>query len=253
MSSDDLVHRIGVLESRVGRVCKFLGGMYWYIYLEEFKSLEQKVVGLDKSLDEKISEMNDKMEKEFRSKVDELEAKMEKEFKSKVDGLEARITEEVSVINENLKETEKEKERKKGLAKEIFSIETKDNVTYIKVKDKNIEEVSEESLGGLPLIMKVCDNVSLYECFDGCKNLTALNFPSTFNTSNVTSMYGMFRGCSNLSSVDLSTFNTSNVTSMERMFSGCSSLSSLDLSTFNTNSVGPDGSYSGCTDMFKDC
>ena len=37
------------------------------------------------------------------------------------------------------------------------------------------------------------------------------------------------------------------------MFSGCSSLSSLDLFTFNTSSVGPDGSYSGYTDMFKDC
>ena len=205
MSSDDVVHRIGVLESRVDRVCKFLSGMYWSSYLEEFKSLEQKVMGLDKSLYERINEVNDK-------KVDR---------------------EDVSVIVEGFKE----KERKKKLAKEVFSDVTKNNMAQIKVEYNNIKEVDDERLKGLSLIMKDYGNVSLYECFKDCKNITILNFPSTFNTINVTDMSWMFDGCSSLSSLDLSTFNTSSVTSMSCMFSGCSRLSSVDLSTFNTSSV----------------
>ena len=138
MSSNDVVHRIGVLESRVDRVCKFLGGMYWSSYLEEFKSLEQKVIGLDKSVDEKISEVNDK-------KVDR---------------------EEVSVIVERFKE----KERKKELAKGVFSIDMKDNMAQIEVKDKNIKEVSEECLKGLSLSMKEYGNISLSKLFEDCEN-----------------------------------------------------------------------------------
>ena len=80
MSSDDVVHRVGVLESRMGRVCKFISGIYWSSYLEEFKSLEQKVIGLDKSLYEKISEVNDKIEKEVKTKVDRLEQRLQKRF-----------------------------------------------------------------------------------------------------------------------------------------------------------------------------
>ena len=36
MSSVEMDHRIGVLESRMDRVCKFLSGIYWSNYLEEF-------------------------------------------------------------------------------------------------------------------------------------------------------------------------------------------------------------------------
>ena len=139
----------------------------------------------------------------------------------------------MSVIIENLKE----EKRRKNLAKEIFSVDMKDNMAQAKVKDKNIKEVSEVCLEGLSLIMKEYGSVSMESCFSGCSKLTTLNFPSTFNTSSVTDMSSMFHGCSSLSSLDLSTFNTSNVTDMSWMFNGCSSLSSLDLSTFNTSNV----------------
>ena len=227
MSSNDVIHRIGVLESRVDRVCKFLSGMYLSSYLEEFKSLEQKVDRLDRNLDERISEVKDKMEKDVKSKVKECETKVEKEVKSRVDRLETEIAEGVPVISE----------KKKVLAKEVFSVDMKDNMAQFTVKDRNIKEVSEERLKGLSLIMKEYGNVSLYSCFGDCKNLTTLTFPSTFNTSSVTEMRSMFSGCSSLSSLDLSTFDTSNVTSMSSMFSGCRSLISLNLSTFNTSSV----------------
>ena len=88
--------------------------------------------------------------------------------------------------------------------------------------------------------------------FEGCSKLNTVDL-STFNTSIVIDMSHMFDGCKNLTSLYLSGFDTNNVTNMNSMFYGCHSLSSLDLSTFNTSSVGPDGSYSGCTDMFKDC
>ena len=237
MSSDDVVHSIGVLESRVDRVCKFLSGMYWSSYLEEFKSLEQKVIGLDKSLYERINEVKVEMEEDVKSKVKECETKMEKEVKSRVDRLETEIAEGVPVISE----------QKKGLAKEVFSVDMKFNLAQIEVKDKNIKEVSKGCLKGLSLIMKEYGNISLYSCFGDCKNLTTLTFPSTFDTGNVTNMSWMFNECSSLSSLDLSTFNTSSVTNMNGMFADCSSLSSLDLSTFDTSSV------TNMNGMFADC
>ena len=227
MSSNDVVHRIGVLESRMDRVCKFLSGMYLSSYLEEFKSLQQRVMRLDNSLYERINEVKVEMEEDIKSKVKECETKMEKEVKSRVDKFETEITEGIPVISE----------KKKRLAKEVFSIDMKNNIARIKVKKKNIKEVSEECLKGLSLIMKGCGNVSLHECFRDCKGISALNFPSTFNTSSVTDMRLMFDGCSSLSSLDLSTFNTSGATNMIAMFEGCSSLSSLNLSTFDTSNV----------------
>ena len=72
--------------------------------------------------------------------------------------------------------------------------------------------------------------------FDGCKNLTSINF-TNLNTSNVTDMSNMFNWCNSLTSLDLSNFNTSNVTNMNWMFCNCNSLKSLDLSSFNTSNV----------------
>ena len=251
MSLDDVVHRIGVLESRMDRVCKFLSGMYLSSYFEEFKSLEQKVMGLDKSLYERINGVKVGMEEDVKSNVNRLETKI----------------------------AEVENEWKKGLAKAVFSIDRNDIIAQIKVEYKSIKEVSEDCLEGLLLIMKEYGNVSFEDCFRDCGQLTALNFPSTFDTSNVTSMrcmfdecksltlldfstfntssvtdmIAMFRECSNLSSLDLSTFNTSRVTNMCYMFYVCNSLYTLDLSSFDTSSVGPDDDYSGCTGMFKGC
>ena len=88
--------------------------------------------------------------------------------------------------------------------------------------------------------------------FSGCNGLILLDL-STFDTNSVTDMSCMFSRCSSLSSLNLSTFNTSSVTDMSYMFHKCSSLTSLDLSTFDTSSVGPDGTWSGCIDMFSKC
>ena len=56
-------------------------------------------------------------------------------------------------------------EKRKELAKEVFNVGMKDNMVHIKVKDKNIKEVSEECLEGLSLIKREYVNLSLYECF----------------------------------------------------------------------------------------
>ena len=173
MSSDDVVHRIGILEFRMDRVCMFLSGMYLSSHLEEFKSLEQKVMELDQSLNERISEVRDEMEREIKPRVDRLETK---------------IIEEVSVIGDKYKDCE----RKKELAKEVFSVNMNNNMAQIKVKNKNIEGVSQECHEGLSLIMREYGNVSLSGLFRDCKNITNLTFPSTFNTSNITNMACMF-------------------------------------------------------------
>ena len=61
-------------------------------------------------------------------------------------------------------------ERKKELAKEVFSVDMKNNVSQIKVKDKNIKEVSSDCLEGLSLIMKEYSNVCWKIVFEAVDN-----------------------------------------------------------------------------------
>lgn len=83
--------------------------------------------------------------------------------------------------------------------------------------------------------------------FDGCTNLTSIDF-SNFDTSNATSIAGMFRNCNSLESVDLSGFDTSNVTRMGSLFNGCSALTDIKLgSGFVTDNV------TVMTSMFQNC
>ena len=63
-----------------------------------------------------------------------MQRKIDEEIKPKVDRLETKITEEVPVIIERFKEKEKGEE----LAKEVFSVDMKNNMVRIKVNDKNI-------------------------------------------------------------------------------------------------------------------
>ena len=211
MSTDDMVHRISVLEYRMGRVCKIRNSMYWSSYLEEL------ITELDKSL---------------------------KEVESKVDNLEAEITEAdkkvlvVEVFSIGMEEdTEGKKDDMEDNMKDDGKDSMKGKVTQIKVKDKNIKEVSEWCLKGLSLVMKEFGNVSLKHCFEFCEKLEQIVFPPEFDTSSVTNMIAMFYECSSLNSLNLSTFNTSSVTNMDFMFFRCKSLRSLDLSTFNTSDV----------------
>ena len=133
------------------------------------------------------------------------------------------------------------------LALESFTVYVKDNVANFKIRDHGVKEVGASCLDALSLIMSFYKRVSLEDCFKWCGQLNTLDFPSKFNTSNVTSMNSMFGECESLTSLDLSIFDTSNVTDMNCMFRGCSNLSSLDLSTFITSSV-TDMSY-----MFYGC
>ena len=228
MTLDELITRFDILESMVDRVCKFLGGVHWSSYLEEFKYLRQQVRKLDIS----FGIIDDaRRENEYERHV--LQRKIDEEIKPKVDRLETKITGDVPIVVDKFKDST----RKKELAKEVFSVDMKNNMAQIKVRDKNIKVVSSDCLEGLSLIMKEYDNVSLSECFRDCKDLITLNFPSTFNTSSVKNMKSMFEGCCSLISLDLPTFNTSSVTSMSWMFYVCNNLSSLDLSTFNTSCV----------------
>ena len=107
--------------------------------------------------------------------------------------------------------------------------------------------IDESPLKGLDRDICKYECVSLFGCFEGLFRIKNINFPTGFNTSNVTDMAKMFCGCNSLTSLNLSTFNTSNVTSMIAMFRGCNSLTSLNLSTFNTSNV------TNMTAMFDGC
>lgn len=90
----------------------------------------------------------------------------------------------------------------------------------------------------------VVASTTLRGLFNGCSNLTEVNF-NNFDTSQVENMNYMFRGCSKLKNVDLSKFNTTNVTTMKGMFNS-SGLVKLDLSKFNTPNL------QDMTNMFAD-
>ena len=73
--------------------------------------------------------------------------------------------------------------------------------------------------------------------FFGCSKLNSINL-SSFDTSSVENMQSMFNGCSNLTSLEFSNlFDTSSVTNMDSMFKDCKSITSINLSMFNTSSV----------------
>lgn len=79
-------------------------------------------------------------------------------------------------------------------------------------------------------------------------SVSAVNFPKSFDTSNVNTLEKMFSSCSSITSVgDLSNWNVGNVTNMNRMFSSCSNLTSLDVSNFDTSKVTEMG------EMFRGC
>ena len=56
-------------------------------------------------------------------------------------------------------------EKKKELAKQVFIVDMKDNMAYIKVKNKNIRNVNKKCLECLSLIMKECGKVSFSKRF----------------------------------------------------------------------------------------
>lgn len=64
--------------------------------------------------------------------------------------------------------------------------------------------------------------ISMYDMFNGCKNLTTI---SPIDISNVTDMSYMFANCSKL--ITIPQFDTSKVESMGAMFSACYSLQSI--------------------------
>ena len=212
-------------------------------------------------------------------RVDELRSKLPSTYHSAVNkalgqSQEGDLGKQVQRLKELVSVLESCVEYEKNI---ILSVEC--DVANFKIGDSNMKELDKRFLDALSKAMSLFEKVLLESCFRGFEQLITLDFPSTFSTSSVISMNGMFRGCSSLSLLDLSTFDTSNVTSMNGMFDecksltslnlstfntsnvtdmgsmfrGCSSLSSLDLSTFDTSSVGPDGTLSGCTDMFDEC
>lgn len=80
-------------------------------------------------------------------------------------------------------------------------------------------------------------NANCEDMFSGLSGITAIDFGSNIDTSNVTSMWSMFEGCSSLTSLNVSSFNTSKVTDMNSMFAECHYIAELDLSSFDFGEV----------------
>ena len=246
MTSDDLDTRVGILESKVDNVCRFIGGVFSISYIEEVKSLQHNIEQLRTSFEQSINETRKEitdLDLSFKQNIKEIGRKFQEEIRRSVVRLETKFAEIEGM-------TKEKKERNKNLALELFIVDTKENVTNFKIKDKSIGQVGVDNLSGLSLIMGQYEKVSLEQCFSSCSNLTTIEFPPNFNTSNVTNMYRMFWGCDNLALLDLSMFNTSNVTDIKSMFSGCNGLTSLDLSLFSTGSVtNMSYMFNGCSSL----
>jgi surface protein len=73
--------------------------------------------------------------------------------------------------------------------------------------------------------------------FFHCYSLTSLEFPSTFNTSNIVKMYAMFSHCMSLIYLNLTIFDTTKVTDMSYMFNNCKKLKYLDIPHFSPKNI----------------
>lgn len=115
----------------------------------------------------------------------------------------------------------------------------------------SLDEDKTSSTSGLSCIsLKYINDLSLF--FSGCKSLTNITFPDSFDTSKVKNFGGMFRGyfpsrhsldefieedgeltsssgSYNLTALDLSNLDTSSATSMNQMFCGQEGLEELTL------------------------
>lgn len=65
--------------------------------------------------------------------------------------------------------------------------------------------------------------------FRGCSSLNKLTLPRKVKTEKLESMFDMFDGCSSLTALDLSAWNLNNVINMESLFKNCSGLTSVAL------------------------
>lgn len=129
------------------------------------------------------------------------------------------------------------------------------DLAQYKKADKDIydslDEDTSSSTSGLSCIsLKYIKDLSLF--FAGCKSLTNISFPDSFNTSKVENFAGMFRGyfprgqsldefieedgeltsssgSYDLKTLDLSNLNTSSATNMNQMFCGQEGLEELTL------------------------
>ena len=70
-----------------------------------------------------------------------------------------------------------------------------------------------------------------------CSEVTTIEFPDNFDTSNVINMRGMFNSCISLSTLNISSFDTSKVENMQSMFADCISLPEIDVRSFDTTGV----------------
>ena len=101
----------------------------------------------------------------------------------------------------------------------------------------------------LPRKVKTEKLESMFDMFDGCSSLTALDL-SAWNLNNVINMESLFKNCSGLTSVALPKVTSKKIQYMQRMFSGCSSLTSIDLSGWNVENVTEMGDlFYGCSNL----
>lgn len=101
----------------------------------------------------------------------------------------------------------------------------------------------------LPRKVKTEKLESMFDMFDGCSSLTALDL-SAWNLNNVKDMESLFKNCSGLTSVALPKVTSKKIQYMQRMFSGCSSLTSIDLSGWNVENVTEMGDlFYGCSNL----
>ncbi|MEG1172275.1 MucBP domain-containing protein [Carnobacterium sp.] len=87
--------------------------------------------------------------------------------------------------------------------------------------------------------------------FQGLNQLTTINNPSNFDTSNVIDMTYLFWNCSSLTSLDVSSWDTSNVEKMTGSFLGASALTNLDLSSWDVSKVKAMNSMFGSTSLLS--
>lgn len=88
--------------------------------------------------------------------------------------------------------------------------------------------------------------------FNGCRNLSNINFLSYWDVSSVTNMNSMFSDCSKISNISsLKSWNVANVTDMGSMFLNCTGLSDISsLESWNVSKVNNlVNTFKGCSSL----
>jgi len=100
---------------------------------------------------------------------------------------------------------------------------------------------------------KVRENALLASMFEGCNNLTNVDFSGGMNVTKAKTMTNMFKDCFALEKLDVSSFGTlTDIINMDGFIEGCRGLKELILDNLDNSNIGPYSDHHTLNDVSKE-